>query len=96
MDGMLSQDEINALLNSMDTDSSSEETTAASSNENFLSDMEKIPWVKFQILAWVQRQQLCLPLLIRKLILQHLRYRFVTGMIWYLHMTGHVYFTNFL
>lgn len=41
MDGMLSQDEINALLNSMDTDSSSEKTTAASSNENFLSDMEK-------------------------------------------------------
>ena len=41
MDGMLSQDEINALLNSMDTDSSNEETTAASSNENFLSDMEK-------------------------------------------------------
>lgn len=41
MDGMLSQDEINALLNAMDTDSSSEETTASSSNENFLSDMEK-------------------------------------------------------
>lgn len=41
MDGMLSQDEINALLNTMDTDSSSEETTASSSNENFLSDMEK-------------------------------------------------------
>lgn len=41
MDGMLSQDEINALLNAMDTDSSGEETASSSNNENFLSDMEK-------------------------------------------------------
>ena len=41
MDGMLSQDEINALLNAMDTDSSGDEEMSSSNNENFLSDMEK-------------------------------------------------------
>lgn len=40
MDGMLSQDEINALLNAMDTDSSDDEVFT-SGNDNFLSDMEK-------------------------------------------------------
>ncbi len=42
MDGMLSQDEINALLNGMDSGSDdASEQTSSISQQNFLSDMEK-------------------------------------------------------
>lgn len=42
MDGMLSQDEINALLNGMDSGSDdASEQTSSSSQQNLLSDMEK-------------------------------------------------------
>lgn len=55
MDGMLSQEEINALLGNMNTGSSSTQT----SNDAILSDEEKMRSEKSPIFVWVRRQQRC-------------------------------------
>lgn len=71
MDGMLSQDEINALLNGMSDDtpagsaeSSSAENTAdsTSAGPELLSDVEKDAVVKYRILVWEQQLQHYIPL----------------------------------
>ena len=55
MDGMLSQEEINALLGNMNTGSSSTQT----SNDAILSDEEKDAIGESPIFVWVRRQQRC-------------------------------------
>lgn len=55
MDGMLSQEEINALLGNMNTGSSSTQT----SNDAILSDEEKDAIGEISIFVWVRRQQRC-------------------------------------
>ena len=55
MDGMLSQEEINALLGNMNTGSSSTQT----SNMPYFPMRKKMRSEKSPIFVWVRRQQRC-------------------------------------